>query len=301
MVSYFVQCDESHPVCESKRHSRPTHTDNLIDLTGCKKGGRDCVYPETSTSSKSPTNKTGSSKDAHSRTRESPDSLSDEYEEEGDNERLEPIQDGDEEDKYTYDAGDSFKPIAQRGGASHIISGQTAMFRKQSETPSSIQDKMTSPSPSTEGSVGHAAYQTVDGSRHMKVGISSPSNSDILRSDWSHLPHDLQLYLAYFCENVTYLHYSVKADPGDFLKTVFIDAALRNDALLHAVVGFAAFQRTLHNPHGKIQDFLQYYNKAVSLLLSSLKRGEKHTTGTLLAILQLATIEVSFRGIGGTN
>lgn len=73
-----------------------------------------------------------------------------------------------------------------------------------------------------------------------------------------------------------------------------MDAALRNDALLHAVVGFSAFQRTLHNPTGKIQDFLQYYNKSVSLLLSSLRKGEKRDIGTLLAILQLATIEVSF-------
>jgi len=37
----------------------------------------------------------------------------------------------------------------------------------------------------------------------------------------------------------------------------------------------------------------RYYNKAVSLLLNSLKRGERHTNGTILAILQLATIEVS--------
>ena len=37
---------------------------------------------------------------------------------------------------------------------------------------------------------------------------------------------------------------------------------------------------------------LRYYNKAVSLLLNSLKRGERHTNGTILAILQLATIEV---------
>ena len=93
-------------------------------------------------------------------------------------------------------------------------------------------------------------------------------------------------------ENVTYLHYSLKHDSGNFLKTLFIDAVLRNEALLYAVVGFSAFQRTLHNPGGKIQDFLQYYNKAVSLLLKSLKKGEQHSSGTILAILQLATIEV---------
>jgi hypothetical protein len=64
--------------------------------------------------------------------------------------------------------------------------------------------------------------------------------------------------------------------------------------LLYAVVGFSAFQLTLKNPAGKIQDFLQYYNKAVSLLLNSLKKGERHNNSTILAILQLATIEVRF-------
>lgn len=124
--------------------------------------------------------------------------------------------------------------------------------------------------------------------------MASPSHSENLRSDWSHLPPDLQFYLAYFYENVTHLHYSLKTDGNNnFLRTLFLDAALRNEALLHAVVGFSAFQLTLYNPDGKIQDFLQYYNKAVSLLLNSLKRGETHSTGTLLAILQLATIEVS--------
>jgi hypothetical protein len=72
----------------------------------------------------------------------------------------------------------------------------------------------------------------------------------------------------------------------------FLDAALRNEALLNAVVGFSAFQRTLHNPDGKINDFLQYYNKAVSLLLLSLKKGERHSNAMILTILQLATIEV---------
>jgi hypothetical protein len=113
-----------------------------------------------------------------------------------------------------------------------------------------------------------------------------------MKSDWSHLPSDLQFYLSYFYENVTHLHYSMKLDSSNFLKTLFIDAALKNEALLYAVVGFSAFQRTLHNPEGKIQDFLKYYNQSVSLLLKSLRRSEKRSSSTILAILQLATIEV---------
>jgi hypothetical protein len=296
LIAYFFQCDEAHPICERKKCMLPPNlAANLINPTGCKKGGRDCVYPETSTSSKTTTS--GSSKNTQPGNRESPDSSSDEDDEEGGPERLEAIPDGDEGLEDASDVRVSSKSTTQRGSVSHSVSGQKATARQSSETPSLIQDKGASPTPSTEGSVGYTAYQTVGAFRQKKQTVSSPSDSDNLRSDWSYLPPDLQFYLAYFYENVTHLHYSLKTDPGNFLKTLFLDAALRNDALLHAVVGFSAFQRTLHNPEGKIQDFLQYYNKAVSLLLSSLRRGEKHSTGTLLAILQLATIEVRYRRV----
>jgi hypothetical protein len=140
--------------------------------------------------------------------------------------------------------------------------------------------------------VGYAAYQTAGTSRIKMSSFPSVSDSENLRSNWSHLPPDLQFYLAYFYQNITHLHYSLKFDSGDFLRMRFLDAALRNEALLNAVVGFSAFQRTLHNPDGKINDFLQYYNKAVSLLLLSLKKGERHSNAMILTILQLATIEV---------
>ena len=257
---------------------------------GCKKGGRDCVYPETVTSSKA----TGSSsaKAAPSATRESHGSSSDEDDIEGSSEHLEAIPDDDENPEDTVNRGSISRSGTQWSTTSQSFTGQKGNPRYGSETPSLVQDKGASPTPSTEGSVGYNPYQMTGSSTMKKPSISSPSGPDNLRSDWSHLPPDLQFYLAYFCKNLTHLHYSLKFDPGDFLHTRFLDAALRNEALLHAIVGFSAFQRTLHNPEGRIQDFLQYYNKAVSLLLKSLQLGEKHDTGTILAILQLATIEV---------
>lgn len=180
---------------------------------------------------------------------------------------------------------------APKRGANQAISGQKPTTRHSSEAPSLVQDGGASPTPSTEGSVGYPAYQTA-GSARMKISsLPSASSSDALRSNWSHLPPDLQFYLAYFYQNLTHLHFSLKFDSGNFLRTRFLDAALRNDALLHAVVGFSAYQRTIHIPGGEINDFLQYYNKAVSLLLTSLKRGAKHNNAMILAILQLATIE----------
>jgi hypothetical protein len=52
----------------------------------------------------------------------------------------------------------------------------------------------------------------------------------------------------------------------------------------------------MKNPNGRINEFLQYYSRSVTLLLDCLKKKEKYSIGTLLTILQLATIEVSPRG-----
>ena len=90
---------------------------------------------------------------------------------------------------------------------------------------------------------------------------------------------------------MTYYHYHFKLDNNDFLHTEFIDLALENEALLYAVVGFAAYHHTLQQPDGKLSHFLGYYSKAVSLLRSSLEEGRQRTAATFLTILQLATFE----------
>ncbi|TVY80692.1 Transcriptional regulatory protein moc3 [Lachnellula suecica] len=263
-----VKCDETHPICER-----------------CRKGSRDCVYPENATSSKT-SGAGGSSKRSQAAiVDESPGSTSDDDEEEGESERLVAILDDDE----FLAASNASKPEIQRSSTGQLSSGQKNTTRHGSETPSLVQDKGASPTPSSEGSINYSSYQTLGDWRLKKQSFSSTSTSE--KTDWSHLPADLQFYLTYFYENITHLHYSLKSDSEDFIRTQFLDAALGNEALLYAVVGFSAFQRTLHNPEGRIQDFLQYYNKAVSLLLQSLKKGERYNNGTLLAILQLATIE----------
>ncbi|CZT00813.1 related to C6 finger domain protein [Rhynchosporium graminicola] len=267
-----VKCDETRPLCER-----------------CKKGGRECVYPETSTSAKALRSTSSSTLNLSSH--ESPGSSSDESEEDLSQERLEAIPDEVEASEDSALNNDLSKYGMHQSSSTQFGVGQKSTVRHDSETPSLIQDKGASPTPSTEGSVGYGQYDTIAVLKTKKTRVPFSTNSDTLRSDWSHLPLDLQFYLTYFYENVTHLHYSLKFDAANFLQTTFLDAALRNEPLLYAVVGFSAFQRTLHTTEGRIQDFLQYYNKAVSLLLTSLKRGERHTNGTLLAILQLATVE----------
>ena len=108
----------------------------------------------------------------------------------------------------------------------------------------------------------------------------------------SHLPQDIQFYLHYHQNHLSFHHYFFKHEANYFLHTILIEQAVLYDPLLYAVAGFAAFHHTVKRREGQIQDFLQYYNKSVSLLRKSLARGETYTDRTMLTILQLATFEV---------
>ena len=109
---------------------------------------------------------------------------------------------------------------------------------------------------------------------------------------WSHLTSDLQFYLDYHKTYLNFHHYQFKHDANHFLHHILIEQALRYEPLLFAVAGFAAYHSTVKRPNGKIQGFLGYYNKSVSLLRKSLFNNEKHTDATMLTILQLAAFEV---------
>lgn len=91
---------------------------------------------------------------------------------------------------------------------------------------------------------------------------------------------------------MTNYHYGLAVDEDDFFNSELPNVAIQFEPLLNALVGFAAYHVTLRNPNGKLQDFLQYYNRSVTQLLRLLKRKETHNVHVLLTILQLATIEV---------
>ncbi|UKZ73957.1 hypothetical protein TrVFT333_001611 [Trichoderma virens FT-333] len=154
--------------------------------------------------------------------------------------------------------------------------------RQTSETPSQDGNKSVSPSTSnvTTGSWTPAGYQGVEAILPASGGL-----------DRLHLPQDFRSYLRYFKENMTNYHYGLAVDEDDFFNSELPSVAIQCEPLLNALVGFAAYHVTLQNPHGQLQDFLQYYNKSVTQLLSLLKRKETHSVHVLLTILQLATIE----------
>lgn len=68
--------------------------------------------------------------------------------------------------------------------------------------------------------------------------------------------------------------------------------ALEYEPLLYALVAFSAYHYSIRHPNGRLYTFLQYYNKSVSSLLSSLKSCQPHKDATILTILQLTTFEV---------
>ncbi|KAI1505301.1 fungal-specific transcription factor domain-containing protein [Biscogniauxia marginata] len=246
-------------------------------IVSCRKGKRDCVYPEPPTGKGSAGS--GSSKDVAPLSQAtSPDSSQDDEEEDV---KLESILD--EEEPYEEGVSKPYLSLRRTSTISTINIRKTST-RQSSETPSLEGPKSSSPSAST----GTTA------SLPTPFQMPDPTlQSNKPRPDWSHLSPDLQYYLGYFCENITHFNYCVVNDPDNFFQEILPNLAVQNgnDALLYAVAGFSAYHRTIQNPNGKIQEFLRYYNKSVTLLLSCLKRGEKQSTGILFTILQLATFE----------
>ncbi len=166
--------------------------------------------------------------------------------------------------------------------------GPLAGRRQGSETPSYDGNKSSSPALSSGVAAG-ASAQTPGGGLPQFPDVSTVTAA---RPDWTFLPHELQFYLGYFHDHITHYHYCMVSDAEDFFRSALGGFAVRNEALLYAVVGFSAYHHAMTNPNGRIHEFLQYYSRSVTLLLECLKKKEKYSVGTLLAILQLATIEV---------
>ncbi|KAL8902790.1 MAG: hypothetical protein Q9207_004380 [Kuettlingeria erythrocarpa] len=146
-------------------------------------------------------------------------------------------------------------------------------------------------SPETEESNSLSAYQSSPRGQHDWDNLTPESSMSSEKLSFSHLPSDQRFYLEYLRNNVTHHHYFFRNNADYFIHNTLIEHALSCEPLLHAVIGFAAYHATLERSDGRIQDFLCYYNRSVSLLLKSLASGRKHTEAMLLTILQLATFE----------
>ncbi|POR37548.1 Uncharacterized protein TPAR_02253 [Tolypocladium paradoxum] len=255
-----VKCDETRPICER-----------------CKKGNRDCVFPDPpapkGASSQSTWKDATSSGQKHSPKPSNCDDDEGDLEQE---EKLETIHDEDETEEALSPPGGLMaqapgtrslaKAGARRPASRHSSESLSQEFTKRS----------SSPSTSTTGSASANTIQSYELEGH---------------ADWPPVHTKSQPYIDYFVENITNYHYGLASDGDGFFSNILTSMAARHEPLLYALVGFSAYHAMLQNPNGTLQDFLHYYNKSVTLLLGCLKRKETNNVPTLVTILQLATIE----------
>ena len=258
-------------MCERRSHHSYSVLRDVLTLSiGCKKGSRECTYPEPRPTPKS---------FAGSKSIQVPTAAVDSRSPSDGN-----------------DSSEESAAIVRRRTKSEVQQplSQSNQASLKSERPSPAEQPRqsvehvkleSSLSPSTEVSSVPASE---------KPDKCSSVSKDTSHEDraWSHLSQDLQFYLEYHITRLNYHHYFFKHDANHFLHNILVEHALQYTPLLYAVVGFAAFQSSVTRADGKIQDFLCYYNNSVSLLRTSLVQNQKHTDATMLTILQLATFEV---------
>ncbi|KAH7062861.1 hypothetical protein BKA63DRAFT_188006 [Paraphoma chrysanthemicola] len=243
-----VKCDENHPICER-----------------CRKGNRECIYPDSQSSQKSARSGSKSGKSNAAENASSP-----EDHDEDDGGRLPAILD-DEEDDYDYDDG--------------LMSGSQDM-RDSPHTPGSMLDQSTSPSTEASSTVP----PTTRPSLSRKGSAQTGNIASVMKSSSAKTP-SLQFYLDYFRNHITVHHYSLKRDTSNFLKGDFLAQAMKFEPLKYAVAGYAAYFHTLAQPDGRMSTFLHFYNESVRKLREAITRNKKQGLATFLTILQLASIE----------
>lgn len=111
-------------------------------------------------------------------------------------------------------------------------------------------------------------------------------------ADTPGLSDDIKFFLRYHTQHITHSHYMMKSVAAKFISEDLVKYALEYEPLLYALVAFSAYHYSIKHPNGRLYTFLQYYNKSVSSLLSSLKSRQPHRDATVLTILQLTTFEV---------
>ncbi|RMD40568.1 hypothetical protein DV735_g4551, partial [Chaetothyriales sp. CBS 134920] len=254
-----VKCDETRPICER-----------------CKKGGRECEFPQTTSS-------TSSKRSKHAEAQQSGRGKG----REGKAPTLDSIKDEPEEmDEQLA------KPGRRPTMARSRTQSTQSLSRKQRQRPtdelSPLLKEKASPQ-STTGSSPHSFPATP--TSLPPYNNSTAAESQAREAKIKALKPEMQKYLEFQRDQMTYYHYFFKIDPTDFIHTEFIDQALSYEPLLNAVVGFAAYHYALRQPEASLVHFLHFHSKALVMLRKSLEKQTQYTEAMLLTVLQLATVE----------
>ncbi|EXJ80973.1 hypothetical protein A1O3_07261 [Capronia epimyces CBS 606.96] len=254
-----VKCDETRPVCDR-----------------CKKGSRECEFPQPATASKR-------SKQSESRSPKDTTKHENKIEPMSGLATIKDESDSDNEPSSSSTIRPAFGRLRTDSGQSV---SQLSKSKDVSETPSTGKE-YTSPQ-SIDASETRSRDETPASSLRT---VANSAEMQARQAKIRALPPDLQKYLQFQQEYMTHYHYFFKLDPTDFVHGEFIDLALSYEPLLYAAVGFAAYHYELQQPDAKLSHFLGYHSKSLSMLRKSLERNAKVTEATLLTVLQLATFE----------
>lgn len=121
------------------------------------------------------------------------------------------------------------------------------------------------------------------------TGIQAPKTTRRHKSD---LSASERFYLDYQKKNMSHYHYGLNTDSRGFVHKFLIDSALNSDALLQAVIAFAAYHYAIRHD-GKLEDFLKPYSESLMFLRQSLGSSKPPDVADLLTMLQLSALEVS--------
>lgn len=251
--------------CAKVSLSRSTFSTYLLthSTSGCRKGGRECIYPDKESGQK-PIRSGSKLEKSSAEGASSPEDHGGEG-----NEQLPIIHDEDEDFEDDLDGS---------------YTGRSQDLR-DSSTPASTLEQSASPSTEASSTVPATIRQPL--SRR-----SSAQATKTVTPSRTTPPKDVQFYLNYFKEHMTIHHYSLKRDSHNFLKGEFLNHAMKYEPLKYAVAGYAAYFHTIAQPDGRMSTFLQFYNESVSRLRMSITKQRKQGLATFLTILQLASIEV---------
>jgi Fungal specific transcription factor domain len=244
----------------------------MLSFSGCKKGGRECEFPQTTSSSK---------RAKQSQPRSPQDGIKPDSQDQG----LETIKDESEDEE--------FKPKTPRRPTLNNVRTHSAQSvsrkqkRRQGQDISPTLKERQSPQSTTSSS----PRSRTETSASSLPATAKSAEIQARQAKIKALKPDIQKYLQFQLGCMTHYHYFFKLDPFDFVHTEFIDQALSFEPLLYAAVGFAAYHYELQQPNAKLSHFLGYHSKALSMLRRSLESHTQYTEAMLLTVLQLATLE----------
>lgn len=189
-------------------------------------------------------------------------------------------------------SGAAITSSVSRKAESTVSKKQSAQSLRRSESRRELSETSSSSKTKSESPQSDWTFRSNTMSPPSNTPRRQPLRDISKLAETHHLPDDVRYFLSYHQENLSHHHYLMPFEGDGFFRGTLIDLAMQYEPLLYAIVGFAAYNHTLHQPNGKLSHFLKFYNRSLSLLRKSLANRDNHDEAMLATILQLSTFEV---------